>query len=76
MTGRLGKKGQTELVRTVTVIGSSVAAGVDGQAAIVLNTKESGPLAFLVTLESCAALRRDIADAETFLRQNPNKSKN
>ena len=66
---RLPGKGETSATRTVTVIGSSVAASPLGVVAIVLNTKESGAIAFSVTLKSCAALRRDIADAETFLRQ-------
>jgi hypothetical protein len=65
----LGNKGETKQVRTVTVIGSSVAGSPLGVVAIVLDTKESGPLGFAVTLESCAALRREIAVAETFLRQ-------
>lgn len=67
----LGKKGETNLLRTVTVIGSSAVGRPDGTTAIVLDTKESGPIAFFVTLESCAALRREIECAETFLRQTP-----
>ena len=68
----LGKKGETKQVRTVTVIGSSVAASPAGVVAIVLDMKESGPIGFSVTLESCAALRREIADAESFLRRIQN----
>ena len=64
----LGKKGETQPVRTLTVTGSSVAIAADGQVAIVLDTTE-GPRGFLVSLEACAALRRDIAVAETALRQ-------
>jgi hypothetical protein len=56
-------------VPTVTVSSSSVAASPDGKmVAIVLRTKESGPLGFIVTRESCAALRCQIAIAETLLR--------
>lgn len=65
----LGRKGETKQVRTVTVIGSSVAMSPTGLVAIVLDTKERGPIGFAVDLESCAALRREIAAAETFLRQ-------
>ena len=66
----LGKKGETQQVRTWHVIGSSVAAAPEGVVAIVLDTA-SGPFAFAVTLESCAALRREIAAAETLLRRVP-----
>jgi hypothetical protein len=62
-------RGETREVYTVTVIGSSVAVSPLGVVAIVLNTKEVGRIGFLVTLASCAALRNEIADAETFLRQ-------
>lgn len=65
----LGNQGETKQVRTVTVIGSSVAGHPSGLVAIVLDTKEAGPIAFSVTLEACAALRNEIAAAETFLRQ-------
>lgn len=70
----LGKKGETRQVRTVTLKGSSVAASPSGVVAIVLDTKESGPIGFAVTLETCAGLRRDLAVAETFLRQQPGKA--
>ena len=66
-------KGETQRTRTLTVIGSSTARAADGQVAIVLETQESGAIGFLVTLESCVALRRDIAVAEEFLRQTPGK---
>ena len=66
----LGKKGEMQQVRTWYVTGSSVAASPEGVVAIVLETA-SGPFAFAVTLESCAALRREISAAETFLRQIP-----
>jgi hypothetical protein len=69
----LGGKGETQRTRTLTVIGSSTARAADGQVAIVLETRESGVVGFLVTLASCAALRRDIAVAEEFLRQTPGK---
>jgi hypothetical protein len=65
----LGAKGETNVLRTVTVVGSSVAGDPLGRVAIVLNTAEEGAIAFLVTLDACAALRQEIAAAETFLRQ-------
>jgi hypothetical protein len=62
-------RGEILFVPTVTVRSSSVAASRDGKmVAIVLRTKESGPIGFIVTRESCAALRRQIAIAETLLR--------
>jgi hypothetical protein len=70
----LGKKGETQQVPTVTVIASSVAVSPTGIVAIVLDTKERGPIGFAVTLESCAALRREIAAAETALRQEPGRA--
>jgi hypothetical protein len=74
MNHMLGKKGETKQVRTVTVIGSSVAASPTGVVAIVLDTKESGPIGFAVTLEACVALRNEIAAAETFLRHQQGKA--
>jgi mannitol-specific phosphotransferase system IIBC component len=68
---RLPGKGETSVILTVTVIGSSVAASPGGVVAIVLNTAERGHIGFSVTLASCAALRKEIAVAETFLRQIP-----
>ena len=64
----LGKKGETKQTRMVTVIRSSVAGSAGGVVMIVLDTKKSGPIGFVVTLKLCAALRREIAAAETFLR--------
>jgi hypothetical protein len=65
-------KGKTVQVRTVTVIGSNTARHPDGVVAIVLDTAEEGPIAFQVTLESCAALRVEIAAAEASLRSFSN----
>lgn len=56
-------------VPTVTVIGSNAVARADGRAAIVLETKERGPIAFEVNLQSIAVLRRDLSAAETILHQ-------
>jgi hypothetical protein len=67
----LGRKGETRQVRTVTLKGSSVAVSPAGVVGIVLDTLESGAIGFSVTLEICAGLRRDLAAAETFLRQKP-----
>ena len=69
----LGREGETQQVPTVTVIGSSVAMFPTGIVAIVLDTRERGPIGFAVTLESCAALRREIAAAETALHQRPGR---
>jgi hypothetical protein len=69
----LGRKGETSVIRTVTVIGSSVAASPEGVVAIVLETTES-VTAFQVTLDSIAALRRDLAAAESILLQKPGQA--
>ncbi len=54
----------------VTVANSSVATSTDsGAVALVLDTKESGPIGFQVTIESCAVLRCQIAIAEALLRK-------
>lgn len=45
----LGGRGETQRTRVVTVVGSSTAQAADGQVAIVLDTKESGAIGFLVT---------------------------
>jgi hypothetical protein len=70
----LAGKGETRRTRILTVTGSSTAGAADGQVAIVLETKENGAIGFLVTLDSCAGLRRDIAAAEEFLRQKPGRA--
>jgi hypothetical protein len=58
----------------VIVASSSVATSADGGAiALVLQTKESGPIAFRVTIESCAVLRCQIAIAEAALRKQSKK---
>lgn len=53
----------------VTVLQSCVAVSPTGEVAIVLDTSEVGKIVFAATLETCAALRREIAAAETFLRR-------
>jgi hypothetical protein len=60
---------ETRDVRTVTVIGSQSLARPDGRAAIRLETKELGSIAFEVNQHAIDTLRRDLALAETFLRQ-------
>lgn len=54
-------------IPTVTVVGSNAVARADGRAAIVLETKERGPIAFEVSLQSIAVLRPGLAAAETIL---------
>ena len=49
------------LIRTVTVIGSKTVARADGRVAIVLDTKERGPMASEVNLQSIETLRRELA---------------
>ena len=58
----------------VTVAKSSVATSADnGAVALVLDTTESGPIGFQVTIELCAVLRCQLAIAEVALRKQPRK---
>lgn len=61
-------------IRTLTVLGSQIVARADRRTAIVLTTKEQGAIAFEVTLEAIEVLRRELALAETILRQMPGKA--
>lgn len=65
----MNKPKDARALRTVTVTGSQSVASPDGHVAIVLYTKEVGPIAFEVDQRAIDALRREIATAETFLRQ-------
>jgi hypothetical protein len=65
----MNKPRDSKELRTVTVTGSQSVAGPDGHVAIVLYTKEAGPIAFEVDQRALDALRREVAAAETFLRQ-------
>ena len=56
---------------TVTVLSSWTAATPEGATALVLNTVESGPIAFSVNLENVRLLQKQLADAEAVLRQKP-----
>ena len=65
-------KGETEQVLTVTVVGSNTASTPDGVVAIVLETLEQGKIGFSVTLDSIAAIRRELAAAELAIRSFQN----
>lgn len=54
---------------TVRVHRAWVAANIERGAALVLDTVESGPIAFELTLEVIEGLRQHLQEAETFLRQ-------
>jgi hypothetical protein len=56
------------------VIGSETVQRADGRAAIVLKTRERGSIAFEVNLENIAVLQRQLAKAETILRQSHGKA--
>jgi hypothetical protein len=60
----------TRDVTTVTVVGSQAMARPDGRAAIRLDTRELGPIAFEVDQRAIDALRKAIVSAETHLRQS------
>jgi hypothetical protein len=61
-------------IHTVTVMRSKAVARADGRVAIVLDTKERGPIAFEVNLQNIAMLRGELALAETILRQPTGKA--
>lgn len=56
---------------TFTVTGSQSLVRPDGRAAILLMTKERGPIAFEVTLQTIPILRKELALAEAALRAAP-----
>ena len=59
---------------TVTVLGSQALGRPDGRAAIRLQTKELGSIAFEVDQRAIDALRRDLVAAEQLLRQPTSKN--
>lgn len=68
------KRGQTKEIGTLTVVGSGAAATPEGKVAIVLHTKEQGPIAFEVDQRAIDTLRRDLTAAEQFLHQPAGKA--
>jgi hypothetical protein len=60
---------------TVTVLRSQAVGRPDGRVAIVLHTKELGSIAFEVHARAIAALRGDLAAAESLLRQSGEQKK-
>jgi hypothetical protein len=67
---------QTRDVTTVTVIGSQPMLRPDGRAAIRLDTREIGAIAFEVDQRAIEGSRQAIAVAETHLRQTNNQTRN
>jgi len=63
-------------MKTVTAIGFQAMARIDGRAAIRLETREFGPIAFEVDQIAIDAIRQAIAAAETHLRLSKNQTKN
>jgi hypothetical protein len=58
----------------LTVIASSTLFRPDGRAAILLETRQAGTIAFEVNQGAIAVLRRHLARAEQFLRQPKTKN--
>ncbi len=58
----------------LTVVGSQCLARADGTAAIRLETKELGSIAFEVTQRAIEILRRELALAEQILRHPTSKN--
>jgi hypothetical protein len=67
---------RTTHLTTVTVTGSETLLRADGRAAIQLDTRELGTIAFEVDQLAIDALRRSIAAAETHLRQSKDRTRN
>ena len=65
---------ETKDQTTLTVTASQALGRPDGRAAIRLQTKELGSIAFEVDQQAIDALRRDLATAEQFLRQPKTKN--
>ena len=67
---------RTTDLKTATVIGSETLMRPDGRAAIRLDTRELGSIAFEVDQQAIDALRRHLLTAETHLRQSKDQSRN
>lgn len=65
---------QTKDHRIVTVLGSQALGRPDGRAAILLVTKELGPIAFEVNQQAIDVLSRDLLAAAVLLRQSTTKN--
>jgi predicted amidohydrolase len=70
------KAGETNDLTTLNVIGSSALVRPDGRVAILLDTRERGPIAFEVNQQAIDALRLAIGAAETHLRHSKDQSRN
>jgi hypothetical protein len=66
----------TRDVKTVTVLGFQPMVRPDGRAAIRIETRELGPIAFEVDERAIEGLRQAIASAETHLRQSKDQTRN
>ena len=62
-------KRQKRELWTFTVTGSQSLGRADGRVAILLVTKERGPIAFEVTLQTIPLLRAELDRVEAALRQ-------
>ncbi len=62
------ERGETKLLTTLIVTGSSTAVDPLGRVSIVLETT-TGSIAFLVDAQAIQALRAELATAEAFLGQ-------
>jgi hypothetical protein len=66
----MSERGFGQPMTTLNVVGSQALTRPDGQVAIMLDTEEMGPVAFVVDRVALIALRMDIADAEALLRRS------
>lgn len=65
---------KTNMLDTVTVIGSRAVATADGRFALALETKEAGTIAFEVDAQAVQLLRASLDKIETLRRQSPGKA--
>lgn len=60
--------------RTVTVIRSWPAGTASGATALVLDTRELGPIAFEIDLKAIEVLQRQLSDCARILSRAPGKA--
>jgi hypothetical protein len=62
---------RNQLLPTVTVTRSQVFQAAERATALTVTTRESGTTAFVLSLETIAVLRKELAHAEALLRRAP-----
>ena len=63
-------------IKTLTMLGCQTIGRSDGRAAILLNSKELGPVAFEVNEQAIDAIQKALAVAATLLHRSENPTRN